>query len=722
MKKKAITVVISGFAGTTVAEPGGAIANSLRKIYKNDIKIVALVYSPFANTIYESGLIDEVYLVSPLGDPNDHFNDLARVFYKCDADIYIPALELEVRYVRQFYKNFKKHGPKMLVPDIEQYDQISKLGLHYFCNTLGFLYPSTIVAENIHQLRYNIHGFALPCLIKSTLCGAQMVYTYEQAEKAAYKLSDAWTRPVLIQSYIEGEQFMVAALYDENENIVQTVPAKKHLLSAEGKSAITISIKDPELENVADKILKSIPWSGPLELEFIRSSNGSLFLFEINPRFPSWIDIGSRLSNNLPSLLVHHLLGGKLSQEERDMFPYGDVLLRDTSESYVPMDTFKSLSKNGMLDKLNIGEQSKSHNITSNYTIAITGASSSGITTPSLSIAKYLRHNHPNVNLVYLTENYHDTGCYRDDLFDAVYNIDFDDNESLYDDIELICGKRKLDAIIPTLDRHILPFSNLKDRLSEININCVTPSKDSIKAAYNFPMITKNNIERYAPKTILLKDGILDINKVVDELGPKVVLKMLGSSKSCVRISSTIYDVYEMARIVKQDKEHTYAIQQFIYGEHFAVCGFADNGKLLESVSIKSIQSCDYGKVWMATEVPEYATETFSSLLSKIVSNLSWNGPIEIDCIREYLSEKIHCIDINPRLPAWASYLKSTNTRLMEYYVQALLKDNSIASAESSEDLNYNFMYVKHPKNYYSKTDIIGKLLSAQEINYRANN
>jgi len=44
MKKKAITVVISGFAGTTVAEPGGAIANSLRKKYKNDIKIVALVY------------------------------------------------------------------------------------------------------------------------------------------------------------------------------------------------------------------------------------------------------------------------------------------------------------------------------------------------------------------------------------------------------------------------------------------------------------------------------------------------------------------------------------------------------------------------------------------------------------------------------------------------------------------------------------------------------
>ncbi|MBT6207315.1 MAG: hypothetical protein HOI53_04760, partial [Francisellaceae bacterium] len=634
MSNKPLTIVISGFAGMLIAEPGGAIANALRKIFKNDIRIIALAYTPWANAAYAQNLVDEIHIIRPLGDPSDHFNELQRVFNLCNPDIYIPALELEVRYARQFYKHFKKHGPKMLLPDIEQYDQVSKLGLHYFCNNFNFLYPNTIVATDTHQLTYNLRHFNFPCLIKSTLCGAILVHNDEEAQKAAYQLSSGWTRPALIQSYIEGEQFMVAALYDDNNDVIQTLSTKKHLVDSHGKSAITVSISNPSLNLVANKILSNIHWSGPLELEFIRTAEGQFFLFEINPRFPSWIDIGSNISNNLPAILVNHLQGKSLTKNEKNRANHGEVLLRDTDEACVALDTFDTLSRTGSIKSFNVIENPCKTNSTKKYTIAITGASSFGITMPGLSIAKFLKSSDHDINLIYLAECYQDTGCYRNDLFSNIYNVDFSSNEKLLKSISNITKEQDIDAIIPTLDRHIQPFCSIQDELSILGINMCLPDLECVKSVYIFPCNISENKNINTPRTQVVKDK-LDVNEITDKFGNSVVLKTLGASKACVRIAHTPSDIHNLSSLVSTTKDQSYVLQQYIKGEHFAVCGLAKSGKIIESLAIKTMQSCSYGKIWMATKIEKSIAKPFLDTLEHIVHEFSWDGPIEIDCIRD---------------------------------------------------------------------------------------
>ena len=90
-------IVISGFSGTAVAEPGGAVAAALRKAFTDQITIVALAYSPWANAAFTADLVDEIYLIEPLNDINSHYQELNRVFQLCKPDVYIPTLELEVK-------------------------------------------------------------------------------------------------------------------------------------------------------------------------------------------------------------------------------------------------------------------------------------------------------------------------------------------------------------------------------------------------------------------------------------------------------------------------------------------------------------------------------------------------------------------------------------------------------------------------------------------------
>src|SRR3989338_7753197 len=346
--RKTTTVAISGFAGTLIAEPGGAVASALRKAFGKKIKIIALAYTPWANAAFTPDLVDEIYLIQLLNNNiNHHYDELSRVFTLCKPDIYIPTLELEVKYIRHFIHNFREVGPKALIPEVASYDQASKLRLHYFCQEHAFLYPRTMAANNSIEFNYLISGAIFPCLIKSALNGAELVHSIAQAYQAAQRLSSVWQQPVLIQNYIEGDQYMVAALCDNKGKVMQTVSAKKHLVNFFGKSAISITVDNPKLEQIARDILEKILWSGPLELEFIQAADGNYYLFEINPRFPSWVDIGTSLADNLPALLVNYLQDHEPLKSYH--YEHGQVLLRDTDEVCVSLENFYQLKRTGVL-------------------------------------------------------------------------------------------------------------------------------------------------------------------------------------------------------------------------------------------------------------------------------------------------------------------------------------------------------------------------------------
>ncbi|MDK9701302.1 MAG: ATP-grasp domain-containing protein, partial [bacterium] len=92
--------------------------------------------------------------------------------------------------------------------------------------------------------------------------------------------------------------------------LVGAVPMRKLRLTDKGKAWAGITIRDPELLEITERMIEALRWQGPCELEFMRhEQTGQYFLIEINPRFPSWCYLTTGSGQNLPYAVMQLALG-----------------------------------------------------------------------------------------------------------------------------------------------------------------------------------------------------------------------------------------------------------------------------------------------------------------------------------------------------------------------------------------------------------------------------
>lgn len=713
------TVAVSGFSGTAIAEPGSAVANALRYVFKDNITIIALTYHSLSNALFQARLVDQAFIIKPLSTPQNHLSELKRVFKKCSVDIYIPNLELEVKYLGLVINQLIDLNVKVLIPTSAVFELCTKTNLHYFCHEHDILFPRTFVCHNQQELDYYLATITLPCLVKSYLNGVEFVDSLDDCLEAAKTFSCHWQHPVIIQQKITGQEYMVAAVVDQQHRCIKHVVAKKHLVNDYGKSAITITVADSNLDKIVTKTLKKMAWIGPLELEYIKTEAGYYYLFEINPRFPSWVDIATSTHQNLPALLVHYLLGDQLPDLKQQAT--GQLLIRDVDESAIPLSVFNQFKATGWGDfsqnnknKISICSDSHQQN---NTVIAITGASCHHLPMPGASLASAIRQivgNDNTIKLIYLAENYQETGCYRSDLFDAVvpWNPKLD-LEKLSKSIHTLCQAHNIEVIIPCLDRHVYQLAQLSHQLCAFGIKTLLPEFSQVKKICDYPRFSDAEIVHgFAPHSIIVKNDN-DLEQAVERVGYPCFLKILGSDKSCIKMIASRQMLNQAKSMINRIKNNRFIVQTSVAGEHFSVCGLADNCELLSSVAIKSIQSCQVGKIWVASALTEAASRPFIDILEALVNEFQWSGPIEIDCIRDKYTEAIYCIDINPRVPSWIYYLSQINHPLIGQYLSLLL-DKKIAQKFENTSQE-STLYIRTPRNYQSDIDTMANLILSSE-------
>lgn len=95
-----------------------------------------------------------------------------------------------------------------------------------------------------------------------------------------------WGLPVLIQEAFSGEEFDVCVLGNQGD-IIGSLPIRKIRLTDKGKAWAAVSIRNKELNIVAEKTIRALNWTGPCELEVLYDSRKKEYaLLEINPVSP----------------------------------------------------------------------------------------------------------------------------------------------------------------------------------------------------------------------------------------------------------------------------------------------------------------------------------------------------------------------------------------------------------------------------------------------------
>jgi carbamoyl-phosphate synthase large subunit len=341
-----LVVGVTGLNATDNPGPGVSVIRSLRA--HNDFKgrIVGLAYDPLDPGLYPTDLIDSAYLLPFPSQGIDSLRQrLKYIKQASDISLLIPTLDSEISAFITLESELKEMGIRLFLPTKEQFDMRSKIRLGEVCEKAGLDFPRTKViseAEALYQLSKEI---PFPYVLKGIFYGASVVKSMEEALTAFYKTTAHWGYPVIVQEFLEGEEYDIVAVGDGTGCVVGSLPMKKTYLTDKGKGWAGVIVKDLRLLEIAEKFCRTTKWRGPCEVEVLKTRDEKYYLIEINPRFPAWTYLCAGAGLNLPFAVVQLAMG--IDPTPLPDYQVGTMFVRISLEQIVRMEILDEIISKG---------------------------------------------------------------------------------------------------------------------------------------------------------------------------------------------------------------------------------------------------------------------------------------------------------------------------------------------------------------------------------------
>jgi len=287
----------------------------------------------------------------------------------------------------------------------------------------------------------------------------------------------------------------------------------------------------------------------------------------------------------------------------------------------------------------------------SKINIAITGLDARENPFPGLAVARCLASkNRDNFHLVGLTFDVLSTGAYAHPFFDKIFRVPFpgEGETLLLQRIEEIHKEEQIHVLIPTLDSEVPMYARLESRLRKMGIATLLPSETAVKmrskmALQNF--CRENRIPAPRTKTITSLEGM---GKAGTDLGYPLFLK--GSIAGAHQAFTPIQANLQFLDILH---EWGYPIlaQERIEGEEIDLAALANRQhQMIGAVGMKKLGVTWEGKACSGVTIED---PDLYELGAKIIQDLKWIGPLELEFIKEASSGRYFLVEINSRFPAW---------------------------------------------------------------------
>lgn len=349
MSKRKITVAVTGLNNIDSPGPGIPVIRALKESTLFDVRIIGLSYETLEPGLYMRDIVDKSYQI-PL--PSAGIASLAeRLSYinaKENIDVLIPNFDSELF-------NFIKYGPMLkqelniatFMPTLDQFESRHKSELFSFGEKNGVKVPKSKMIFSTTELSALGKEFNYPLVVKGKYYDASIAATHEQAVSYFHKISAKWGLPIIVQQFVTGTEVNVTAIGDGKGNCVGAVPMRKLYITDKGKAWAGVTLDDPELLNIAKRVIGNCKWKGGCELEFIKTKEGIYYMLEMNPRFPAWVYLAVGSGQNHPEALVRMALGEEVTPY--DNYERGKMFIRYSFDQIVELKEFEKISTLGEL-------------------------------------------------------------------------------------------------------------------------------------------------------------------------------------------------------------------------------------------------------------------------------------------------------------------------------------------------------------------------------------
>lgn len=305
-----VSVAITGLHRGDNPQPGAAVAAGLRRRFP-DMRIVGLSYDPFESALYshDGCRPDAAYLLPyPGAGARSVLDRLDVILQQEKLDVIIPCLDSEIANFIALEPELRKRGVTCVLPTRESLDARSKVRLQALCRRLGVATPRTESANDPATLAAYAEKIGYPVYVKGRFYEAHLATNQAELYQAFEDIFHVWGGPILVQESVVGEEYNIVGLGDGKGGLIGSCPIRKMLRTSAGKGFAGIVVADPEIDDMVGRIIAALRWNGPFELEFIKVPGRPHAVFEMNPRFPAWVDFPSQIGCNLPARLIETLL------------------------------------------------------------------------------------------------------------------------------------------------------------------------------------------------------------------------------------------------------------------------------------------------------------------------------------------------------------------------------------------------------------------------------
>ncbi|OGR10876.1 MAG: hypothetical protein A2277_20830 [Desulfobacterales bacterium RIFOXYA12_FULL_46_15] len=254
-----------------------------------------------------------------------------------------------------------------------------------------------------------------------------------------------------------------------------------------------------------------------------------------------------------------------------------------------------------------------------------------------------------------------DAGLYERQFFKHVYLLPYPSEgpENLLERILTIHKKTPMDVIIPTLDAELFNFISIRKDLQKEGIMTFYPTKEQYEMCAKIKLhVLGEKADILIPKTSVEKE-LKKLSAGIENIGFPLMVKGIYYD---AYLAYSYDEVYRFTRKIVSRWGMPVILQKYIRGVELDVAALGDGeGGCIGYVPMRKLIITDKGKGWAAVTIND---QKISALVSRFFSATKWQGPAELELIKEEGSDNYYLIEINNRFPAWIYLSKAAGINL----------------------------------------------------------
>jgi len=285
--------------------------------------------------------------------------------------------------------------------------------------------------------------------------------------------------------------------------------------------------------------------------------------------------------------------------------------------------------------------------------IAVSGLHRGENPQPGSGIIRSIRRRMPEAFIVGLVYDAMESGIYADGGPDAVYTMPYPTNgaEAFFQRLDAVLEISPVDFYIPTLDSEIELLVHLEDEIAERGLLTYLPDKEMLarRAKNRLPELAEK-CGVHVPQTKPVYDAA-GAARTALELGYPLMVK--GQYYDAKQVHTEAELVTAVSKLLAEWGAPA-MLQRCVRGPEFNALGLGDGeGGIIGLCCIRKTIVSDKGKGLGGITI---ADKKLEQMCARIIRELKWRGPFEIECMLDEARGEYALIEINPRFPAWVDF------------------------------------------------------------------